>query len=63
MTVLQNVGVLLCGLIFELIVYAITLGFYNGNKDGLVISSIIVNMFTFLAILLAWANGVKFPLK
>ena len=63
MTVLQNVGVLLCGLIFELIVYAITLGFYNGNKDGLVIGSILVNMFAFLAILLAWANGVKFPLK
>lgn len=62
MTMLQNVGVLLCALIFELIVYAITIGFC-GSKDSLVIGSVLVNIFAFLAILLAWANGVKFPLK
>lgn len=62
MTIMQNLGIFLCGLIFELLMYMFTIGFYD-DDDGLVIGSILVNMLAFLAILLAWANGVKFPLK
>ena len=62
MTMMQNVGVFLGGLIFEIIMYVFTIGFYD-DDDWLVIGSMSVNIFLFLAILLAWANGVKFPLK
>lgn len=62
MTMMQNVGILLGGLLFELIIHMFIIGFYD-KDDWLVIGSMAMNIFVFLAILLAWANEVKFPLK
>lgn len=62
MTIMQNVVVLFVGLMFELIMYALAIGFID-EDDWLVIGSIFVNIVSFVIILLAWANGLKFPLK
>ena len=62
MTIMQNVVVLFGGLMFELIMYALAIGFID-EDDWLVIGSIFVNIVSFVIILLAWANGLKFPLK
>lgn len=64
MTPLQNTAIFAIGIVAELIILLMAMFFSEiNNDDQTKIGLIVLNTLVIIGILLAWANGIKFPLK
>lgn len=65
MTLLQNVAIFAIGIVAELIVLFFAAMFFaeTNNEEQLRVGLVLLNALLIIGILLAWANGIKFPLK